>query len=109
MAKIKKATKARVRATKKIAENVGPERRRVSKAASPDEERFILEEAREVREKKHARIPKERIVAIGRAKARGASYEVPARSPNDKSRLRERSANAYRKSTARRDGRRASR
>ncbi|MEZ0229982.1 MAG: hypothetical protein ACAI25_15265 [Planctomycetota bacterium] len=103
MAKIKKATKVRVRARKKIAESVGPERGRVRAAASPDEERFILEEAREVREKKHPRTSKERIVAIGVARSRGRTIGAPAKAPHGKSKVRERSANAYHKSTARRD------
>jgi hypothetical protein len=108
MAKPKKATKARIKARKKIAENVGPERRRLSTVAPVDEERFILEEARQVREKKHARMPKERIGAIGLAKARGANVSVPTRDPHGKSKVRERSANAYRKATGPVLGRRKS-
>ncbi len=99
MAKIKKATKAKKRAAKRIAENVGPERRRVRAAAAPDAERFILEEAREVREKRHSRVPKGTIIAIGLARARNEpSAELPPKSPRAKSRVKEGSANAYRKS-----------
>lgn len=98
MAKPKKATKARKRAAKRIAENVGPERSRVSAAEDPRVERFILEEARDVREKKHSPLSKDQIIAIGRAKARGAWIEVPPHSPSAKPKTKERNANAYRKS-----------
>jgi hypothetical protein len=98
MAKPKKATKARIKAQKKVAENIGPERRRVRAVAPPDEERFILEEAREVREKKHPQLRKPEIIARGLAKSRGVSMPLSPRDAKGKSKVRERSANAYRKS-----------
>jgi hypothetical protein len=98
MAKPKKATKARNRARAKVVENVGPERGRLSRAAGPRDESYILEEAREVREKKHKRLSKPEIIAIGLAKARGISIPVQPRGVKGKSKVKEHSANAHRKS-----------
>jgi hypothetical protein len=99
MAKPKKKTKTLRRAVKKIAENVGPERRRVSAADEPAVEEFILEQARDIREKRRVRVPREEIIAIGRVRARGGIARVEPRGPKGKSKVKERSANAYRKQT----------
>jgi hypothetical protein len=102
MARPKKPTKTLRRARARIAEPVGPERRRVKSADEPRVEEFILEEARNVRERKHGRLSKEEIVAIGRAKARGRAVPPPPGTRRGKAKTREHSANAYRKSGARR-------
>ncbi len=100
MARPKKPTKTLRRAQARIAEPVGPERRRVKAADEPHVEEFILEEARNVREKKHGPLSREEIVAIGRAKAHGQNVPSPRGTRHGKARTREQSANAYRKSGA---------
>ena len=98
MAKPKKKTKTMKRAVKRIAENIGPERRRLSAADEPSVEEFILEQARDIREKKRVRVPREEIIAIGRVRARGGIARVEPRGPQQgKSKVKERSANAYKK------------
>jgi hypothetical protein len=106
MARAKKATKTKRREAKRreanqVAESVGPERGSVSSIAPLDEERFILEEARHVREKIHPRLPKAEIVAAGLARAKGEPVGLPPRGPHGKSKVHERSANAYRKGLGR--------
>lgn len=99
MAKPKKKTKALKRAVKTIGENIGPERGRLSDADEAPVEEFILEQARDIREKRHVRVPREEIIAIGRARARGGIAHVEPRGVKGKSKVKERSANAYRKQT----------